>query len=206
MTQAAWDDAQHVGILWMLRLDEEALSARSALPAPGVTATLQRIGPEAVHQLAQAMELTDTAEVPARFARGCWCYAGRVEGEIASYGWVTFDEERIGELGLSIRLQADEAYIWDCATLPAYRGQGLYLALLAYISGELAAGGRRRIWIGANVDNTASQKTFARAGFQAVIDVGIRHAPTGDMMLVRHRPDIPEQDAIDAQRALLGHA
>src|SRR5260370_38645437 len=90
----------------------------------------------------------------------------RIEGILVSYGWVTFDEEDIGELGLSIRLKAGEAYIWNCATLPAYRGQRLYPALLAHMVGELHRQGLHRVWIGTDTDNLPSQSGMALAGCQ----------------------------------------
>jgi ribosomal protein S18 acetylase RimI-like enzyme len=63
----------------------------------------------------------------------------------------------------------DEAYIWDCVTLPTYRGRGLYSALLAYMLAELREAGVRRTWIGASLDNQASIKGFMNAGFQPAI-------------------------------------
>src|SRR5260221_11794037 len=115
--------------------------------APRVATTFQQAGPKAASSLAQAMGLDDPTPVLQRFASGRRCYVGRVEDRLATYGWITFDEEGIGELGLNIRLQAGEAYIWDCATLPAYRGKRLYPARLANMVGELQIEGLRRIWI-----------------------------------------------------------
>jgi ribosomal protein S18 acetylase RimI-like enzyme len=87
-----------------------------------------------------------------RFESGKRCYAVQVDdnparktaeiqrnerGKFAAYGWVSFNEEFIGELNLRIRLLGGEAYIWDCATLPEFRQKHLYSALLAYMVGEL---------------------------------------------------------------------
>jgi ribosomal protein S18 acetylase RimI-like enzyme len=201
MTQASGNDSRQVGILWMLKLDE----TRGALPvppAPLVPATFQSIGSEAALALSQAMGHSDPTEVLQRLARGKRCYAACVEGQIASYGWVTFDEERIGELGLSIRMQAGEAYIWDCATLPAYRGLRLYPALLVYMLKELRAKGLQRIWIGTDLDNVASQKGVILVGFQPVIDVGITYKQGTPSLWVRARAGVSEQDAVDARHAL----
>ncbi len=197
-------DEQHVGILWMLKLDVSAFSQPISL-IPGMATTFQRIDLESVLSLSKAMRLEDTTVVQSRFALGRLCYAGLVEGEIATYGWVTLDEEPIGELGLSIRMKAGEAYIWDCVTLPAYRGQHLYPALLAYMLAELSARGLRRIWIGTDADNVASQKGIAIAGFQALIDVGIRRTAMGRTLWMRKRAGASEQDALDARQALVGH-
>src|SRR5215472_14181563 len=129
MTLSSEADAQPQSTLWMLDLDGPLLVGS----VPRVPVIFMRAGPEVAQELARAMDLDDPALVLQRFDNGRHCYIGRIDGTLVTYGWVTFDEEDIGELGLSIRLKAGEAYVWNCATLPAYRGQRLYAALLAHI-------------------------------------------------------------------------
>jgi GNAT superfamily N-acetyltransferase len=187
-----------LGILWMLRLDKPLPGG----PEPGIPVTFQRAGPEIAGELAQVMQLDNPALVSERFSTGRHCYVGRVEGKIATYGWITFDQEDVGELGLTIRLQKGEAYIWDCATLPAYRGQRLYPALLAFMLGELQRTGFQRVWIGTNADNLPSQSGVALVGCQPVLE--IIQAPNGDL-LSRGRPGVPFQDVLDAHFAFFGN-
>ena len=187
-----------LGILWMLRLDRPLPGG----PEPRIPATFLRAGPEIVGELALVMGYDNPAPVLERFSTGRYCYAGRVEGKIATYGWITFDQEGIGELGLSIRLQKGEAYIWDCATLPAYRGQRLYPALLACMLGELQSAGFRRVWIGTDADNLPSQSGVARVGCRPVLE--IIQAPNGGF-LSRGRPGVSLQDVLDAHYALFGN-
>ena len=198
MTQPAEVDAQPQGTFWMMDLDRPlSVGLVSRLPV-----AFMRIGPEVAQELAHAMQLDDPSVVLQRFARGCHCYAGRIDGKLATYGWVTFDEEGIGELGLNFRLKAGEAYIWDCATLPAYRGLRLYPALLAYILCELQSLGLHRVWIGADTDNLASQSGLALVGFQPVVDVFITHVSTLPRVWIRGRPGVPEQLVTDVRHAL----
>ena len=171
---------------------------------PRIPATFMRVGPEVAQEFAQAMELEDAAVVLQRFARGCQCYAGRIDGGLVTYGWVTFDEESIGELGLSFRLQPGEAYIWDCATLPAFRGQRLYPALLAYMLGALYRAGMHRIWIGADEDNLPSQRGFILAGFTPVVDILMTGDATMRKPRVRGRPGVPEEIIDDVRQAIFG--
>ena len=192
--------SQHLGILWVLNPGVSSLVSVT----PGVAATFQRAGAEAAPSLAQAMGLDDPGVVLQRFANGKRCYAGRVEDKLVTYGWVTFDEEGIGEIGLRIRLQAGEAYIWDCATLPAYRGQRLYPALLAHMLSELQNEGLRRVWLGTDADNLPSQSGVALVGFQPVVDVIMTRVLAMRRPWVRGRPGVPEQLVMDARRALLG--
>ncbi|HEY0753214.1 MAG TPA: GNAT family N-acetyltransferase [Ktedonobacteraceae bacterium] len=120
-----------------------------------------------------------------------------------SYGWITFDQEEIGEVSLHIRLQAGEAYIWNCATLPDYRGQRIYCALLVYMSWTLHQLGLHRIWIGTDNTNLPSQRSVARAGFQPVCDIFITHASPAQRVGIRGYPPALPQLVMDAQAALL---
>ncbi len=191
---------QHLGTLWVLDLGEPLLVG----PMPRVAVNFQRIGPEAAPLLAQAMGLENSAEVLRRFAAGKRCYTGTVEGELATYGWVTYDEELIGELSLRIRLAPGEAYIWDCATLPAYRGQRLYPALLWHMINDLRTEGLRRIWIGADADNLPSQTGIVLCSFQPIVDIVLDRVLAIRMSWARGCPGAPEQLVEDARRKLLG--
>lgn len=200
MMHPAEPDVPPQGTLWMLDLGQPPPVG----PVPQVPVVFMRAGPEVAQELAQAMNLDDQAMVLQRFDNGRHCYICRVEGRLATYGWVTFDEEDIGELGLSIRLKAGEAYIWNCATLPAYRGQRLYPALLAHIIGELYHQGLRRVWIGTDTDNLPSQSGLALAGFQPIGDIVISHVLTMRRAWLRGRPGISERLVMDVRQALLG--
>jgi GNAT superfamily N-acetyltransferase len=190
---------QHLGTLWVLDLGEPLLVG----PVPRVAVIYQRVGPEAAPLLAQAMSLDGPAEVLRRFAAGKYCYTGTVEGELATYGWVTFDEELIGELRLRVRLAPGEAYIWDCATLPAYRGLRLYPALLWHMINDLRAAGLQRIWIGADADNLPSQTGIVLCGFQPIVDIVLDRVLAIRMSWARGCPGASEQLVEDARRKLL---
>ncbi len=73
------------------------------------------------------------AEVARRRAEGHRPYTAHVEGEPAAYGWVASERCAIGELELRFDLPAGNRYLWDFATLPPFRGQGIYPRLLAEI-------------------------------------------------------------------------
>jgi GNAT superfamily N-acetyltransferase len=196
---SAESDPRRPGTIWVLDLDRPTPPV-----APRCPATMTRLGPGAAPALAAAMGLPDPAIVLQRFEAGRRCYAAHVEEALAAYGWVSFDDEFISEIRLRIRLAPGEAYIWDCATLPAYRGCRLYTALLAHMVGELRAEGLCRVWIGADQENEASQKGIARAGFQPVADLIVARALAMRLAWVHGRPGVPERLVADARRALLG--
>jgi GNAT superfamily N-acetyltransferase len=200
MTQPTGASVLPQGTLWTLDLDQPLPLG----PVPRVPVVFMRAGPEVAQELAQAMDHDDPALVLQRFDHGRHCYVGRIEGTLVTYGWVTFDEEDIGELGLSIRLKAGEAYIWNCATQPAHRGQRLYPALLSHMVSELQHQGLHRVWIGADSDNLPSQSGMVLAGFQPVVDVVISRGPTMRRTWLRGRPGVPEQLVMDVRQALFG--
>ncbi len=199
MTMPSDLDAQHIGTFWMLDLT-------GALP-PAVTARVpaafRRAGSEDIPELTQAMGLSDQAEILRRFTAGKQCYTGRVDGRLATYGWVTFDKEDIGELGLSLRLQSGEAYIWGCGTPPAYRGQRLYPALLSYMLNELRAMGLRRVWIGADSDNIPSQRGMILAGFHPIADFLLASSSSPRRFWLRTCAGATEQEIQDIHTTIL---
>ena len=200
MTSLSEIDA--LGILWMLRLD----GSLPGDPKPRIPAEFLRAGPELAGELAHAMGYNNPSLVLQRFSLGKQCYVARVDGQLAAYGWITFDKEDIGELGLVMRLNKGEAYIWDCTTLPAYRGQRLYPALLAHMLVELQRTGFERIWIGTDMDNLPSQSGVARVGCQPILE--IIPAPAQDKdhkYLSRGRPGVPLEDMLDAHYAMFGN-
>ena len=159
------------GGLWTTDFTRDE-APRIPLPALGAGPVLVgEADAETAAELAVAMGGWDPDEVTARLAGGKRCFTARVDGAIAAYGWVTPKGEWIGELDRAIRLDGDEAYIWQCATLPAFQGRGLYKALLAAILGSLAGEGYRRAWIGCALANTASVRAFVALGLRPVVMV-----------------------------------
>jgi ribosomal protein S18 acetylase RimI-like enzyme len=198
MMASAENDPRKAGTIWTVSLDEP-----NPVVTPLVEVVFGRIGPERIPELVRVMEENSPAELLRRFATGRQCYAGWVAEQMVVYGWVSFKEELIGELRLQLRLHPGEAYIWDCATLPAYRGQYLYSALLGYILRELRAEQLGRVWIGANLDNEPSQRGIARAGFQRIAAVVVSRVFAMRMVWVQGWPGAPEDLVSEARRVFL---
>jgi ribosomal protein S18 acetylase RimI-like enzyme len=192
------NDPRRAGVIWALNLDEPL-----AVIIPLTRAIFRRVGPESVPALAEAMGGDASGEILKRFESGRRCYTAWVADKLAAYGWVSFNEEHIGELNLRLTLLPGEAYIWDCATLPAYRQNYLYSALLVYILEELRTEGLCRVWIGADVENVASQRGIARAGFRLVADLLIARVLALRSVWMQGRPDVPDDLVAEARRAFL---
>ena len=191
-----------VGVVWHM-----ATADGPAAPAATLPARFGRVGPEAQAELAQAMGQDDLALVRRRFEAGRRCYAAWTRGQLAAYGWVSFGEEHVGELGMHLRLMPNEAYIWDCVTLAAYRGRRLYAALLGHMAEALRVEGVQAIWIGADFDNRPSQAGIARAGFTAVADLVAALPNPGERRRrawLQARPGIRPTLLAEARRAYMG--
>lgn len=188
------------GTLWALELD----TPPPAPASPPAGAICGEVRPDGAAPLAAAMGLPDPQVVRERFARGRRCFAVHVAGAIAAYGWVSEGMERIGELERTLRLLPGEAYIWDCATPPAFRRRGLYGALLRHIVAVLRAEGLRRLWIGASLDNAPSLRGFRSAGFRPVIRLAyLRVLGVRGLWLLRDAT-APPALVVAARRALSG--
>jgi ribosomal protein S18 acetylase RimI-like enzyme len=198
MMVSAEHDPRRAGTIWMLNLDEP-------LPVviPLIPATFRRVGSESAMALANTMGVDDSTEILKRFEKGRRCYVAWVEDEIAAYGWVSLDEEFIGELKLRLKLLAGEAYIWDCATLPEFRQRHFYSALLVHIVRELQAEGLCRVWIGADLENVPSQRGIARAGFHHIADLVVDRVLALRQVWVQGRPEVSEPLVAEARRAFL---
>src|SRR5262249_25891834 len=132
-----------------------------------------------------------------RQARGHQPYIALLGEAPVAYGWVAGAGATIGELGVSFVLPRGDRYLWDFATLPTWRGRGLYPHLL---QGIIAAEAARaaRLWIIHAPENRASCRGIAKAGFAPIGELSFRADGTAGF-----RPhDRPERARVGA--ALLG--
>ena len=159
------------GTLWVL----ETGNGLPPMCQARVEAEFSELRAADIDELAAAMEDLPTPELVQQRSQGNRrCFSLRVARQIAVYGWVTHGAERVGELERDFHLHEDEVYIWDCVTLPAWRRQRLYSALLSHIIYRLHQEGVPRLWIGASRQNQPSIRGFANAGFKPVIDLTYR--------------------------------
>lgn len=146
---------------------------------------------EPVHGF-QVTRSTDVARITAlagitsheaitRLHNGHRLYVGWLHGEPVAYGWSATHSAAIGEIGCSFAVPAGERYLWDFATLPAWRGYGLYPRLLqAILAAECTEA--TQFWIAYLPENSASERGIAKAGFRSV------GAVVGDGRRLRFQP------------------
>lgn len=188
------------GTMWAIA----SIAHVSVTATPRITASFGEARREDAEVVAAAMGLDGVADVIERLAAGRRCFVARVDGAVAAYGWVSRGEERIGELERPFHMAAGEAYIWDCATLPPYRGKGLYGALLSHMVAALREDGVQRIWIGASLGNQPSVRGFASAGFQPVITLTYLRVLRFHGVWIRDAPNAPPALTRDVRAALNG--
>jgi GNAT superfamily N-acetyltransferase len=155
-----------------------------------------------IDALAAALDSDQAQDARQRLADGRRCFVAKVNGQIAAYGWVTQGTEYVGELERHFDLRGDEAYIWDCVTLPAWRGKHLYSALLNRIVYRLHEEGVYRVWIGASRQNQPSIRGIVNAGFQSIADVIYRRFLRITTMWVIDAPNPPRHLQQGAYRIL----
>lgn len=113
----------------------------------------------------QVVEISDE-QIRQRYSDGNRTLIARMDGVPAGIGWSSAGRVEIGELGLDFALPPGDRYLWDFVTLPAWRGQGIYPALLQACLRERAE--VERFWVGHDLENEASARGILRAGFRTV--------------------------------------
>jgi GNAT superfamily N-acetyltransferase len=165
---------------------------------------------ESVAELAAAMNLATSRPIRRRLSCRRRCFVLKTGDQIVTYGWVTRGAEYVGELEREFHLHNDEAYIWDCVTLPAWRGQRGYSALLSHIiyrlhdeRDERGAPSVSRIWIGASRQNRPSVQGFVNAGFNRVVDLAYHRLYRLTLMWLRPSATAGQPIVVAATRILL---
>ena len=110
---------------------------------------------------------TNKEDAIKRLANDNRAFVAYINHQPAAFGWMARDDAKIGELNHEFILPQGNRYLWNFRTLEAYRGLGIYPALLQYIlqNGDHEA---NRFWIIHAPENEASLKGIQKAGFEYV--------------------------------------
>ncbi len=198
MNLSAATDPRRAGTIWAVHLDDPR-----PVVSPRIEARFDWVRTASAEAFSGEDGSITAREARGRLAAGRRCYGAWVHRQLAAYGWVSFDEEYVGELDLRVRLVPGEAYIWDCFTFPDFRGNHLYTTLLDRMVRELRSDPLCRLWIGADLTNAASQRGIARAGFRAVADMRVARVLAVPQVWVEGRSGIPESVVDEVRRAFL---
>ncbi len=116
----------------------------------------------------QQMDPISPDALAKRFELGRQCFAAWVDDSVAAYAWLTRGAEWIGEFERRLEVAEGEAYIWDCATVPAYRRRRLFSALISHVADELSREGLQRLWIISRMDAAPVNRAVERAGYTRI--------------------------------------
>ncbi len=138
----------------------------------------------------------DVESVQTRLREGHIPYIAWLDDTPVAYGWVATQTAYIGELDLHITLTEQSRYLWDFATLPVWRGRGIYPHLLqAILTAEKS--NAEQFWIIAAPENRASSVGISKAGFRNVANLIFQHQ--GQPRLI----PVDKSDRIHAAQSLL---
>ena len=88
-----------------------------------------------------------------------------VGDNIVHQSWLRFDEMDISEVNQKIKLNVNEACIYDCYTAEEFRGKGYYPRMLEFLRAWLKQVGVDKVYIYVEADNKSSIRGIEKAGF-----------------------------------------
>mgnify|MGYP003652498933 CR=1 FL=1 len=132
------------------------------------------------------------ARFRARLSEGHRCF-GFVDAEGAPSAYLWFTRPGAGNvvpIGGGVRLEpgGGDAYVWDCRTVEAAQGNGLYRTGLQSLAALAGSEGARHVWIDCAPDNAGSIAGIRRAGFNDVLRWQVVRAGPVRIFLGRQGP------------------
>ena len=100
-----------------------------------------------------------------RFKKDRICFIALYQEKIAYFGWISFDDEYESIFQIKVRVENQEAYWFDCHTMPEYRQNGLHGAVTARALTYLKDKGCKKVLTHVMNDNIYSRKAFKKVGF-----------------------------------------
>lgn len=96
------------------------------------------------------------------------CYIALCRGKIAHLAWVYYPDQAKKHPTPFRILRPDETAIANCVTLPEFRGQKIYPAVVRHLLQVLKEQGYGRCYMYIETGNFASQRGVAKIGFKPV--------------------------------------
>jgi GNAT superfamily N-acetyltransferase len=128
-------------------------------------------------ELLASMGNTSAQDVVRRIANDHIAFVAYIHNLPAAFGWMARGKAFIGELNHEIILPLRNRYLWNFRTMEAYRGMGIYPAMLQYII-RFEKERADTFWIIHAPENTASLKGIQKAGFNLVGQLYTNHGVT----------------------------
>jgi GNAT superfamily N-acetyltransferase len=129
-----------------------------------------RVTVPAHYEALSSLSGLDTLQVQARIQGVHRPYLAWIDSIPVAYGWSAAGETRFGSPPITFTVPRGSRYLLDFATLPAWRGRGIYPRLLQAIL-EKERPDIVRFWILHHRDNVASARGIERAGFRVAAEI-----------------------------------
>lgn len=150
-------------------------------------------------ELLALMGNTSVQDVKKRIANDNIAFVAYIHQVPAAFGWMARGKAFIGELKHEIILPLRNRYLWNFRTVDAFRGLGIYTALLQYIiSFEMERADT--FWIIHAPENKASLKGIRKAGFTFV---GQLYTLWGKTTIEASAQSIVNRDVLDEMNILI---
>ena len=144
-----------------------SLQTLPAVPPPARPVTLRRAEPADLALFQGVIPPSELGHARQRLAHGHHCFLALDGDRLAAYCWATTRiDPSMGYLQLP--LQPGDAYLDDAYTIPAYRRQGIQMAVHRYRLAYMQQQGCRRAILLIEPDNTASLQLAQRLGYRQV--------------------------------------
>jgi len=161
------------GVLWRVARRTRLMVLRAPpndfdAPCPEDCALVRVVGtaPAAGRDLAEAAMRAagePSGLVAPRLARGDEFFGWLVGGQVVGFGWVTYQNRRLGPIQLAEA--TGRAFLYNFHTLEEYRGRRLYPALLLAVRHVLGLEKIIEFVIDVDVRNMASARAIEKGGF-----------------------------------------
>jgi len=112
----------------------------------------------------------DESEIEERLRTAHQPYVACIGDVLVAYGWSASGPTRFGSPSVSFVVSPGNRYLMDFATLPAWRGRGIYPRLLQAIMDQKCSDAER-FWTMHHRDNAASARGIQKAGFANVAEI-----------------------------------
>lgn len=101
-----------------------------------------------------------------RLGDGQVCVVALHGRDVIAYCWLSRGPVLVAEIDRLVAPGSDEVYLYDAFTIPAWRGRGLFWAMLLRLLAFAQARDWRRALIFARASNRASRRAIERSGFE----------------------------------------
>lgn len=170
------------------------------LERPGEGLTFKRAEVSDGTRYARDIGTDSASSFTRRLADDVMCFVVEDEGRLLHSSWVTTTAAWTREIRGYLSPPPGDAYVYESFTRADARGRGIYPFALAGMVGYLGELGIRRLWVGVEATNVASQRSIEKAAFQRSFELRYTRR------MGRFRMDVDAlEDRSDAESFLREH-